>query len=72
MQSNMQHDPNRPTENAADDQDFKQIAYKLLRQHFERVLPPLPDKDLTTLAAEEGGMPLEAFIDELKRMEHGS
>lgn len=71
MQSNKQHDPNRPTVSVSDDQDFKRIAYALLRQHFERVLPPLPDTDLQTLAAEERGMPLEAFIEELERMEAG-
>jgi hypothetical protein len=43
----------------------KQAVYAALRQQFERELPPLPDKDLEALAAEEGALPLEAFIDEL-------
>ncbi len=45
---------------------LKQAVYASLREHFERELPPLPDKDLETLAAEEGAQPLEAFIEELE------
>jgi hypothetical protein len=45
---------------------LKQAVYAALRQQFERELPPLPDKDLEALAAEEGALPLEAFIDELE------
>jgi hypothetical protein len=44
--------------------------YALLQEHFERELPPLPEgKDLATIAAEEGALPLEAFIHELEWME---
>jgi hypothetical protein len=45
---------------------LKQAVYAALRQQFERELPPLPDKDLEALAAEEGALPLEAFIDQLE------
>jgi hypothetical protein len=45
---------------------LKQAVYATLREQFERDLPPLPDKDLETLAAEEGALPLEAFIAELE------
>jgi hypothetical protein len=45
---------------------LKQAVYAALRQQFERELPPLPDKDLEALAAEEGALPLEAFVDELE------
>lgn len=51
---------------------FKRAIYALLREKFERELPPLPDKDLETVAAEEGAQPLEAFIDELERLVEGS
>lgn len=50
---------------------FKQATYTLLREKFERELGPLPDKDLETLAAEEGAQPLEAFIGELERIDEG-
>ena len=45
---------------------LKQAVYAALREHFERELPPLPDKDLEALAAEEGALPLEAFLTELE------
>ena len=45
---------------------LKQAVYALLREKFERELPPLPDKDLEVIAAEEGALPLEAFIGELE------
>jgi hypothetical protein len=45
---------------------LKQAVYAALREQFERELPPLPDKDLDALAAEEGALPLEAFIGELE------
>ena len=46
---------------------FKKIVYDLMDRHFDRVLPPLPEgKDLETIAAEEGALPLEAFIHELE------
>jgi hypothetical protein len=51
---------------------FKQAVYRALREKFERELPPLPDKDLETLAAEEGALPLEAFIDRFEQPKEGS
>jgi hypothetical protein len=45
---------------------FKEIVEKLLQQHIDRELPPLPEgKDLETIAAEEGALPLESFWPEL-------
>jgi hypothetical protein len=44
---------------------FKQAIYAALREQFQNELPPLPDKDLETLAAEEGAQPLESFIRDL-------
>jgi len=44
---------------------LKRAAYAMLREKYERELPPLPDKDLDIIAAEEGALPLEEFIDEL-------
>lgn len=46
---------------------LKQAVYATLREHFERELAPLPDKDLQSLAVEEGALPLEAFIAELEK-----
>jgi len=42
---------------------FKQAVYRALREEFMRELPPLPDTDLETLAAQEGALPLDAFIE---------
>ena len=50
---------------------FKKAIYALLREKFERELPPLLDQDLETLANAEGAQPLEAFIDELERLPEG-
>jgi hypothetical protein len=50
---------------------FKRAVYASLREQFERELPPLPEKDLETLAAEEGALPLEAFIEEFEGNEAG-
>ncbi len=50
---------------------FRQFVYAKLREEFGRTLDELPDKDLQTLAREDGAQPLEAFIDELERMEKG-
>jgi len=50
---------------------LKQAVYALLREQFERELPPLPDKDLEVIAAEEGALPLEAFIGELETPAEG-
>jgi hypothetical protein len=47
---------------------FKKAVYALLREKAERELPPLPDKDLDVLAAEEGAQPLEGFIAELEQL----
>ncbi len=47
---------------------LKQAVYAALREQFERELPPLPEKDLESLAAEEGGQPLESFIADLERI----
>jgi len=44
-----------------------QAVHALLREKFERELPPLADKDLETVAADEGAQPLEAFIAELEQ-----
>jgi hypothetical protein len=51
---------------------FKQAVYAALREQFERELPPLPDKDLEAVAAEENGQPLEAFIEELEEQGGGA
>ena|SRR5438445_4999203 len=50
---------------------FKRAVYASLREHFGRELPPLPDKDLEAIAAEEGALPLEAFIEEFEGKEEG-
>jgi hypothetical protein len=47
------------------DNEGNDALYASLRQYFERELAPLPDMDLEAFAAEEGALPLEAFIDEL-------
>jgi hypothetical protein len=45
---------------------FKEIVYDLMQKHFDRTCPPLPEgKNLETIAAEEGALPLEAFWPEL-------
>jgi hypothetical protein len=47
--------------------------YALLQEHFERELPPLPEgKDLATIAAEEGALPLEAFYPGFMQQKEGS
>jgi septation ring formation regulator EzrA len=51
---------------------FKQAVYGLLRQIFERELPPLPDRDLEIVAEEEDAQPLEVFIGELEGKAEGS
>jgi hypothetical protein len=50
---------------------FKRVVYAALREQFERELGPLPDKDLETLAAEEGAQPLAAVLEELERGAEG-
>jgi hypothetical protein len=51
---------------------FKLAVYALLREQFERDLAPLPeDVDLETLAAQEGAVPLEAFLGELEPKPEG-
>jgi septation ring formation regulator EzrA len=51
---------------------FKRAVYALLREQFERELPPLPEGvDLEALAAQEGALPLEAFLADLERQPEG-
>jgi hypothetical protein len=50
---------------------LRAMVFVLLRDKFERELPPLPDKDLPAVALEEGALPLEAFIHELERGAEG-
>jgi hypothetical protein len=45
---------------------LKQAVYALLREQFERELPPLPDKELEAIAADEDALPLEEFIGEIE------
>src|SRR5262249_51753973 len=45
---------------------LKQAVYALLREKFERESPPLPDKNLEAVAADEGALPLEAFIGQIE------
>jgi hypothetical protein len=45
---------------------LKRAIYALLREKFERELPPLADKDLEAIAADEGALPLEAFIAQIE------
>src|SRR5262245_55234591 len=45
---------------------LKHAVYALLREKFDRELEPLPDKDLETIARDEGALPLEAFIADLQ------
>jgi protein subunit release factor B len=46
---------------------FKQVVYALLREQFEREVPPLPDDvDLETYASREGAVPLDAFLEDLE------
>jgi hypothetical protein len=59
-------------EMAASYPHLKRAVYALLREKFEREVPPLPeDADLEAIAADEGALPLEAFIDELEHPAHG-
>ena len=51
---------------------LRQLALAKLREEFDRTLPPLPDKDLPTIAKEENALPLEAFIHELETEGAGS
>jgi len=52
---------------------FKQALFAMLREKAERELDPLlADKDLETLAREEGSLPLEAFIADLEEPAEGS
>src|SRR4051794_23352984 len=46
---------------------FKRFVYDRLREQFEREVPPLPpDKDLETIAREEGAMSFEEFLARLE------
>jgi hypothetical protein len=46
---------------------LRDFAYARLREEFARTQEELPDKDLETIAQEEGALPLEAFIAEIER-----
>jgi hypothetical protein len=46
---------------------FKRAVYAMLRGMWDRDLPPLPQGDLESLAAQEGALPLEAFLPELEQ-----
>jgi hypothetical protein len=48
---------------------FKRFVYAKLREEFERTVEELPHDDLETYAKEQGGQPLEAFIEELEQKE---
>jgi hypothetical protein len=45
---------------------FKRAIYALLRGMWDRDLPPLPHGDLEALAAQDGALPLEAFLAEFE------
>ncbi len=46
---------------------FKRFVYDTLKERALREMPEIPpDKDLETIIQEEGGLPLEAFIDEIE------
>jgi N-acyl-D-aspartate/D-glutamate deacylase len=47
---------------------FKQVVYAMLREQFERDLPPLPDKSLEEIAKEENAQPLAALLLKLEQM----
>src|SRR5262245_22316666 len=47
---------------------FKEAVHSMLREKALRELPPLPDKDLETIAKEEGAQPLEAFIADIEQL----
>jgi hypothetical protein len=48
---------------------YRRYCYQKLREHFEKTLEPLPDDvDLEAYALEHGGLPLEAFIDEIEHL----
>jgi hypothetical protein len=48
---------------------FKRIVYAKWREEFERTVEELPHDDLEAYAKEQGGQPLEAFIEELEQKE---
>jgi hypothetical protein len=50
---------------------FKHFVYAALRERFERELPPLPDMNLETYAAQEEALPLEGFIGDLEQPTEG-
>jgi hypothetical protein len=51
---------------------LKRAVYASLREQFDGAVPPLCDKDLEAVAAEEHAQPLEAFIEELENAEENS
>lgn len=50
---------------------FKAFVYAKLREEFADTIGDLPDKDLETIAQEDGALPLEAFIHELEQTAEG-
>jgi hypothetical protein len=52
---------------------FKRFVYDTLKERALREMPEIPpEKDLETIIQEEGGLPLEAFIDEIEGKPKGS
>jgi hypothetical protein len=52
---------------------YKKIIGELLQRHIDRHIPPLPEgKDLETIAAEEGAVPLEDFYPQIIERQEGS
>src|SRR5262245_57969567 len=51
---------------------FKRFVYDTLKEKALREVPEIPpDKDLLTIIQEEGGLPIEAFIDQIERTPKG-
>jgi muconolactone delta-isomerase len=46
---------------------WKQLLFAILREQCDREFKARPDWDLETIIQEEGGLPLEAFIDDLEK-----
>ena len=52
---------------------LQKAVHAWLAQQFQHELPPLPpEKDLKTIAQEEGAMPLEDFLNELENPSPGT
>lgn len=50
---------------------FRAFVLAKAREHFEKTLEPLAGDDLEKIAADEGALPLSAFIDEIERGNEG-